>query len=565
MNITSEIKTINDILSENNTYHVTRFQREYAWEKDDLLEFWNDITSSIKVDNGTHSTTDYFIGSIVMINREGSTRFDIVDGQQRLTTISILLSQIIESLKDSDLEFATNTYKTLIEGTDQGGEKTFKIKNENSEEFLNDRILFIDKSDATPNSEEEKKLFNSFEFFRKELVRKKGENEQVFENYLKALIEQIKRLKTIFITVDDEDEAYVIFEILNSKGHDLENIDLIKNLIFKLLTERHPIDRAKTNWKKIKEDLLKRETNLDIDTYFRTYWLSKEGYIPKTKLYQSVKNKITNQHQVLELLSELSSNVELYQKISNPQTNDWTETRQKVIFDCTAALKLFGVYTPRPFILSLLSKYTEGNRVVKIGEVEDILTKIEYFHFIFTAVSSLRASGLDKMYIKFSKKITDSNSITQTREILNELKEILKEKLPSFDEFTNSFKKLHFTNEETKDKKLIQYIFKKWEAYLRQTNELTVNHFTLEHIVPQSTVGNNLGTLGNLLPLDGDLNNKIDRKPFPEKIQLMRDSELHVVQEFISKYEEKLVWEETDIEARTEMMAKTAFEEIWNV
>ncbi|MCP3741446.1 DUF262 domain-containing protein [Rossellomorea sp. BNER] len=565
MNIESYIKTVNDILSENNTYHVTRFQREYAWEKDDLQEFWNDINSAINKVETEFFTSDYFIGSAVMINQEKSPRFDIVDGQQRLTTISILISVIIEAFKEFNEDEAKAIYNKLIVGTDPTGQKTFKVINENAKEYLNTRILFYDKVESEVNNNEERRLLFAYEFFRKELIKKKREYKEDFQSYLNILINQIERLKTIFITVDKEDEAYIIFEILNSKGHDLENIDLIKNLIFKLFDQEFPIDRANTNWKKIKDELMKRDRKLDIDTYFRTYWLSRNGYISKTKLYNSVKDQIVNETQAKNLLEDLLEKVDLYQKICNPQENDWTETRKRIIYDCAKALNLFAVNTPRPFILALLNRHQAENRIVKIKEIEDVLSVIENFHFIFTAVSSQRASGLDRMYAKYAKEIAESDTIQKTREIILDFKSTLESKLPSKEEFTKGFRKLYFTNDQTKDKKLIQYIFKKWEGHLRRTQELTTYHFTLEHIYPQTPPREFVGYIGNLLPLDGDINNKIDKKPFPRKIELMEPSELEVVKVFIEKYEGKVEWEEDDIKQRTKEIAVLAYDEIWSL
>ncbi|MGQ3380765.1 DUF262 domain-containing protein [Priestia endophytica] len=565
MNIDSKMKTIGDILSENNTYRVTRFQREYAWDKDDLQEFWNDINLSIQKDETGFLTSDYFIGSTVMINQENSPKFDIVDGQQRLTTISILISVIIEELKEIDNDEAKENYKKYIEGTDDSGHKTFKVINENAKDFLNTRILFFEKEEKEPETKEEQKLFIAYDFFIKQLRKKKREHSNEFQNYLSALIEQIISLKTIFITVDKEDEAYIIFEILNSKGHDLENIDLIKNLIFKLFNQEFPIDQATKKWNEIKTELMKRKRKLDIDAYFRTYWFSKNGYVSKTKLYQSVKEQISNEEDAKTLLDELSDKVKLYQKISNPQDEDWTEARKRVIYDCSKALNLFDVVTPRPFILALLTKYQNENKIVKIGEIEEVLTKIENFHFIFTAISSQRASGLDRMYAKYAKQISESKSLKKTREIIINFKAALEAKLPSKEEFVKSFKKLYFTNDQTKDKKLIQYIFTKWEAHLRRTKELSIDQFTLEHIYPQNPPEEFVGYIGNLLPLDGDLNNKMDKKPFERKLEIMESSELDIVKGFIKEYEGTKSWRKEEISNRTKKIAELAYDDVWSI
>ena len=566
MNINSNIKNISQILGDNAIYEVTRFQREYAWGKDELEELWTDIRDSIKISGEQYSSSDYFIGSSVMIQKN-ENEYQIIDGQQRLTTISILISAIIEKLKESDASLAKDIYYKYIEGKKSSGEKTFKIINENTEKFLNTRILYFDKKDIDPKTSEEDKLLFSFKFFQKKIDREMNNKRIKNLIFLKALIDQIKKLKLIFTTVDDESEAYTIFETLNSKGQDLENIDLVKNLIFKLYSEKFPLDQAKHDWKEIKSSLLVRKRNLNIDDYFRTYWLSQFGYVSKVKLYKSVKGQITKQDQAEKLLRDLKVNVTLYQKISNPQEGDWTENEKKIIYNFAKSMQLFNVTSVKPFILALLLKLEmklEGNvKLIKIKDVRKILTTIENFHFKFTAISSQKASGLDRLYAKYAKQITNSATIKDTRIILNEMSEQLKKKSPTKEIFIEEFKKLYFTNEVTKDKKLIQYIFIKWEYHLRGTKELTVNPNTLEHIFSQNSKEKFVGYIGNLVAIDGGLNERLKTKPLVEKMVIMAESDLEVVKLFVKEYSEVSDWNEEAINERTIKIAEQAYNEIW--
>jgi len=143
----------------------------------------------------------------------------------------------------------------------------------------------------------------------------------------------------------------------------------------------------------------------------------------------------------------------------------------------------------------------------------------------------------------------------------------LKEKIPAQNTFIENFGNLYFTNDETKHKRLIQYIFKTQETYLRNTNELELANITLEHIVPQSTVylSNAVGKIGNLLPLAGTINNKVDRKDFKTKILYFQQSELKVVKEFVKNFSTKDDWTEADILQRTNDLAILAYNNIWSL
>lgn len=559
MEIHSVIKNIPEIFYKGSLYEITRFQREYAWEKEEVSELLNDIFDSIifNKENSEYENSDYFIGSLVMVKAENDV-YQVIDGQQRLTTISIILSILIEKLKEFDSNAADKNYYKYIVYKDEKDNMRFKLKNENIQDILYVSILAWNKSDSVAHTLEEKRLKQNYEYIEKKIESYITDNPQLKIN---SLINQIDKLKTIFITVDDESEAYSIFEILNSKGQELDSIDLIKNLLFKYCDSSFPIDSAKKTWTEIKSNLLLRDKPLSIDEYFRTYWLSKNGYTPKAKLYQSVKKVVNNEEKSRILLTGLHNKVNLFQKINNPQTLDWRNN--KVIFNCLNSLKQFNVKSAQPFIFSLLSKYELSPNILKIREVKYILDVIEKFHFLFTAISSQRASGLDRLYAKYANLITNSNSVRESREILREMKNKLLDKVPSFDTFEENFKKLYFTNEITKDKKLITYIFKKIEENSRRTSELSVYEISLEHIIPQSRDHKYVGSIGNILPLDIKLNNRMGNREYTQKIITLQSSELKVVEEFVSEFGTLEEWTEELVLSRTNSLAQMAYNVIW--
>lgn len=150
---------------------------------------------------------------------------------------------------------------------------------------------------------------------------------------------------------------------------------------------------------------------------------------------------------------------------------------------------------------------------------------------------------------------------------MNELKEDLKQKVPALETVREGFKGLTFTNDETKHKKLIQYIFRRWELFLTKTYELEPAQISIEHIAPQTEVKleHCVGSIGNLLPLGGQINNIADTKDFKSKIGLYKQSKLSTVAEFVNKYEGRTDWTEKEINERTIEIADLAFMQIWKL
>src|SRR5690606_7473390 len=158
-------------------------------------------------------------------------------------------------------------------------------------------------------------------------------------------------------------------------------------------------------------------------------------------------------------------------------------------------------------------------------------------HFSFTAICSSRASGIDGKYSKAARDLENANNRDEARSVLSNLTNELRSKLPSKDIFEQKFVKLWITNAKTKDKKLIQYIFRTIEKNKRTSSELTTDMITLEHIRPQSdsVAKRYSGFIGNLLPLDGAINNLADTAVFQQKLNHFRASELKIVEEFVAE------------------------------
>lgn len=274
MNLNVYTKTIESIFSANVKYVIPRFQREYSWEEEEITELWEDLISSIILvpENGENEeieyhidNLEYFIGPLVLIGEEGSKEFFIVDGQQRLTTITILLSALVSVFKDLGEEAAAKgIYYNFIEGKDKKTFKPFfKFQNESSTPLLERYIQNINKDKIEPikkkkikQSDEEKRLVFAYEFFKNKLKDEGLKSEIKFwDNIsltdekkniycLEKLGDQVLKLKVIYITASNEDDAYTIFEILNARGKNLSSVDLIKNTIFKNLNSTYPNDES---------------------------------------------------------------------------------------------------------------------------------------------------------------------------------------------------------------------------------------------------------------------------------------------------------------------------------
>ena len=537
MDLKAYTKTIRDILTLNNKYIIPRFQREYSWEKPELDDFLSDTILQIKKsDDNQLVISDYFIGSIVLIGNEKETSFQVVDGQQRLTTITIMFSVLTQIFKELSMPDLVASCHTFIEGKDEDHKPFFKLENDNPKPFLQHRIQSKDIDiNYEPQTDEEIKLIFAYNYFYKLFGGKqiinlfKTEELDVsdieYVEILKAIREQLKRFSVIFITVDSLEDANTIFETLNAKGKDLEAIDLIKNEIFKILNDEHPTDATRTKWKSVKEKLMEREYNENITVFLRHFWLSKYKFTQKSQIYESFKDMIPQRKEIYsEFVDDLVKSSNTYVQIISPQPTDWPRNEKKIIFDSILALNIFNVSQTRPLIISLLETKESKPDVLKHNMKVKFLTLLENFHFIFNAVTSSRSSGLESIYSRIAIKLRGATTVNEINDIYTELNNSLKPKVPSIEVFLDGFKSIVFTSEITKHKTLVKYIIKKFEVGLSATTEYMISDFSIEHISDESLELSNKGQLGNLLPLSQKLNSEINSSDFNTKMNTYKKS-----------------------------------------
>ena len=426
MELHAYTKTIDELFSVNKKYIVPRFQREYSWSTEQVTELWEDIISNIQItDNHEFHHEEHFIGALVLVGDDKSKQLNIVDGQQRLTTLTIFLSALCERFIEIEKTIlAEAIHYNFIAGKNSDGQPYFKLENESPKPFFQTSIqafkkVKVEKVKNEPKTEEEKTLLKTYNQLYHNLSQKKlatffkGFNidkKSDYEMLLKEIREQVlSYIKVIFITVKEEDQAYTIFETLNARGINLSFVDLLKNKLFKELNQQHPDDTAKTKWKKLRFLISSREGLGSLETFVRHWWISRYSYKSAEKVYKAFKEKWNNNEiDANQFIDDLISDAEKYIKIASPNWDDWKQQEEKDIYRSLNALKIFELSQNRPFILSLFR--AKESKLIKLSDLKNILAFIEGFHFLFTAVCSMRASGIEGSYSKAARAIFEANN-----------------------------------------------------------------------------------------------------------------------------------------------------------
>ncbi len=567
MKIESTDQDIRNLLS-SGYYRIPRFQRPYSWTKENIQEFWDDIVKDRPV--------EYFIGSMVAF-KEGSQRYGVVDGQQRLTTITILLAVLRNALQKAGFQDLAKGIQGLIERRNIDNKEEFVLSTETSYPFLQDYILNFGTPDVPINPmREEINLQNAFDQFAGLVgeALSKIENDSALNEEKRSLAirqklveirDDILNLKIIFVKLDTEDDAYIIFETLNTRGKDLSLTDLVKNHVTKNLKAKSAsVDQPKVKWERILETIEGSSVDLDTDTFIHHYWLSRYDYLPAKSLFKELKRRI-GQAEAPQFLNSLVSDSGLYRSIHEIPYGKWTKNEQSLA-DSLGALQLFRVQQQTPCVLSLVRAYKAGK--IKKAHFEDALVAIEKFHFLFTAATSQRSSGgISGMYASLGRRLFESEDISSALAIIKELKQKLRDRIPSLDEVRALFPEIVYTDNLTKQRSLVRYILAGLDKDSRPGVATDYEKMTIEHLVPQSRIGDGnfseiiIGGLGNLILVSQDMNSRLDDKAFRDKRRILQASGFNLPPEIAAAEE----WGVDQIKARTDSIARHAYEKVWKI
>lgn len=567
LRVTTFDKEVKDIFS-GNFYLIPRFQRPYSWDRENIDEFWSDTI--------VESEGDYFIGSIVVFKDSKTGIYGVVDGQQRLTTITMILCALRNAFAQYRMQPLSDGLHNFIEHPDINNKKKYVLRSETSYPYFQEYIQKKTRPDTVPNvgAEEEliKKAFDAIlgnihttiqGILNNRSLNKKKQRAEIEKN-LTTIRDKVLKLKLIFIELDNEDDAYIIFETLNTRGKDLKVSDLVKNHITRLFKPKNiDVDLPKDRWNKIVELIDESGVPLEVDNFIHYYWLSRYEFITLKKIFKQIRKKI-DKNNAGNFLKSLEEDVKTYREINETVFKQWNKQELK-IREALDAVNLFKVKQAMPMLLSIMREYKSSR--IHLPHASEALANIENFHFVFTAVTSQRSSGgISFMYAKAARDLFDAKNLGDKIRVLKNLQRKLKEKKPSKEEFIANFQNIYYSKELSKQKKLVQYILGRITEQ-HYSFPIDYEKMTIEHLFPENAIDGGkkippkfVAQIGNLILVSEEMNNKLKNQPFDRKKQILLELKVPL-DKWISNSKE---WNVKQILDRTRGLAELAYKKIWD-
>jgi len=560
-------RTIKEVL-EGGFYRIPRFQRPYSWDSEQVDDLWSDAIAN--------DDPDYFIGSFVLHRPNNQTDiFSVVDGQQRLTTITLILAALRNALNTLGHKSFADGIQNLIERENINNEKFFVLQTETSYPYLQEYIQKSGQPELAPSSgAEEDALKNAFEYLSSKLTqsiasvdadpsipnaRKAADKEKK----LKRLRDNVLRLQLIVVELTNEDDAYVIFETLNTRGKDLGIADLLKNHLTRHLKPKNKnVDVAKDKWSKIRELFDASAADIDINAFIYHAWLSRYPYVGKEKLFRELKRRVDKQT-AMQYLDDLLTDAEIYRHIAEPSSYKWSKQEAEVRASLDA-LNIFRVVQPVPMTISILRDYRD--KKLSLAQTRKILRDMENFHVQFTAVTAQRTGGgTARMYALSAEQLSHASDANARGSTLVEFRKKMRERIPLYGEFEANFLEIEFSSASTKQKGLVQYLLRRFHEATWDGPPVDYAKMTIEHIAPENPQGPsliaNLGKLGNLLLLPQPANSDLGNMSFAAKKAAYKQAGVKL-DAVLAKATN---WTDAEIAKRTKTLARIAFDQVFKV
>ena len=562
----SETRGIGQLLNERRYFEVPPHQRDFAWPLGAVEQYVEDIVGAM-----TDSDSDYFLGLIVLVDTDdaASKRYEILDGQQRLATTTMIYAAIRQWLRDNGLDNEAAKIQNDFIGISEIGEDedepriVLNINNRDlfqgivvnpcADKVLETKLLGEGRHSST------RKLIEAALFCRKsinDLAEKQGTEKKIQASVLFQLAKYLRdKVQVNCLDVSAPENAYTIFESLNDRGIDLSVLDLLKNHLLRGAGSNEAV--ILNNWTKMVTTIGDRKG----DDFLKAFWTSRFGRIQRGRLFKELKKKYDTKSDILELSKELARVAEIFGNLEVSDSDLWRQyspaTQEQV-----KTLSLLGAKQTHPILLAAIEKF-------KPDEVEKLLKYLVVLILRYQLVGRGRTGKLEIQSALISEGIS-SDKYRSAKSVWERLSSIL----PSADEFEDDFSRYVETKPALARWILRELEIQKWmdenPGKSVQTTPITdADLVNLEHILPKNPnqewrqvlsddsdiVSDCLNRLGNLCLLDKPGNKAEAAGGFAKKNPRYAKSEFILTKQIARDFKE---WNRSAIDGRQKQLSQLA-------
>jgi hypothetical protein len=567
-NFNTKNDTYRKLMGNGLTYRIPRFQRDYSWGEDEWDDLWQDILGTIK-DGGEPA---HYMGYLVLQSSDDKL-FDVIDGQQRLTTLSIVVLAALKNLDRLRLggqepertkqrfDQLRQTYIGYLDPVTLVPRSKLSL-NRNNDNYYQTYIVPLAASLPQRGFRaSEHALRKAFEWFDRKVGEhaKAGDGADPGLNIAQLVDSMSDRLFFTVITVTDELNAYKVFETLNARGVRLSSTDLLKNYLFSVLhrqnnTEHeHELKRLEDQW----ESMVGRLGSESFPDFLRMHWNSRNSFVRQSELFKVVRGHVADRQAVFGLLRTMDEDVDVYLALTSPESSQWPESCKGYAHE----LRMFSVRQPFPLLMA-------AKRAFADQDFETLLRACVVISFRYNVIGTLPPSDQERTYHSAALKIA-KGTLANVQSVLAALSSIY----PNDDAFRSAFAEKVIRTTQSRNKKIVRYILCSLERQESgQDIDFDSSAYNIEHVLPQNPkegwttfseeeLESLVFRIGNMAMLESGKNRDVGNASFESKVATFRESCFVLTRKIADDNHE---WAPDRIEARQKALAKVATS-VWKV
>ncbi|MBV5274783.1 MAG: DUF262 domain-containing protein [Lamprocystis purpurea] len=478
-NFKTENTTFRKLIGNGLTYRIPRFQRDYSWTDEEWEDLWLDLLGTLQ----PGGEPAHYMGYLVLQSPDDKF-FEVIDGQQRLTTVTIVILAILKHLQrlvDAGKEPVANAQRvTQIRQTYIGYldpvtlvSRPKLVLNRNNNSYFQDYLVPLGHLPRRGFRASEHLLRKAFEWFDKRIgeILKQETGDQ--GRRLAQLVEDLSdRLFFTVITVTDELNAYKVFETLNARGVRLSATDLLKNYLFSVLDRGgqndHELRSLEGRW----ESMLGRLGAESFPDFLRMHWNSRRDFARQAELFKTIRGHIKTREAVFQLLRDMDEDLDAYLALTSPEVSDWSRDLKGL----AGTLRTFNVRQPFPLLLA-------GRRAFTDTDFAGLVRACVVISLRYNVICGYSPAEQERIYNKVAAQIA-SGGIVALGAALGAMAGIYPDDAP----FRAAFADKTIRTTQSRNNRVARYILCNLERHLAPEHGLdfTSDAFTLEHVLPQN-------------------------------------------------------------------------------
>ena len=561
-NFNTSNQTFRKLMGNGLVYRVPMFQRDYSWTEQEWDDLWQDIVAMLE----PGGEQGHYMGYLVL-QSENERNYDIIDGQQRVTTLSLLVLAILSNLRrlaESGIEADDNrrrteelrkTYIGFLDPVTLIATSKLTL-NRHNDQYYQTYLVPLERPPRRNLKASEHLLRKSYEWFEEKIHQRFGEVRSGAE--LARFVDTVAdRLFFTVISVADELNAFKVFETLNARGVRLSSTDLLKNYLFSVVHgaggHEHEMRTLEERW----ETIVGKLGSESVPDFLRVFWNSSNPLTRHSDLFKAIRGSIHDKAAVFTLLRDMDRDADIYAALGDADDATWTPEQKKHV----AELAMYNVRQPYALLLA-------ARRALTDAEFTRVLRACAVVSFRYNVIGNLATNEQERVYNAVAEKIA-RKELTGPLEIIRALRPVYS----SDEQFLSAFAEKQIRTTTARNRQVVRYILFEVERQAStRAFDYTSDKYTIEHVLPESP-GDNWATftddqidrcvfrIGNMTPLAAGPNRDLGNMSYVDKKPIFEGSEFEITRRITSENHD---WTPERIASRQRWLANQATA-IWRI